>query len=158
MQTSLAHPPKSNGEHHMNKSFLTATAFAALIGFSSSGAMAQQSAPSLDAPAIQKSAPVESGKSGAASGTMQNKSSTTMKQGAAAPVDSKTKRDATATTQTKTNREAARACATVKDKASHDACVSSHTKNDALKNQPAKNSAAGTVSPDKTKPAPRVGG
>lgn len=149
----------------MTKSFLTATAFAALIGFAASGAMAQQSAPSLDAPAIQKSAPVESGKSGAASGTVQNKSGTTMKQGVTAPVDGKTKRDAAAAkpTDRKANRDSAQACATIKDKAAHDACLNAHAKNDGAKNQPAKTPAAGSVgqkaaTPDKTKAAPRVGG
>lgn len=144
----------------MTKSFITATAFAALIGFATSGAMAQQSAPSLGAPAIQKSAPVESGKSGAASGTVQNKSGTPMNQGATAPVDGKAKRDATAVkpADRKVNREAAQACTTIKDKAAHDACLNAHAKN-----QPAKAPTAGKVdqkaaTPEKVKPAPRVGG
>jgi hypothetical protein len=150
----------------MTKSFLTATAFAALIGFAASGAMAQQSAPSLDAPAIQKSAPVESGKSAAPStvqkapGTVQNKSGTTMKQGATAPVDGKSKRDAAAVkpADSKAKSEAAQACATIKDKAAQDACLNAQAKN-----QPAKTPAAGQVdqkaaTPEKTKPAPRVGG
>lgn len=145
----------------MTKSFITATAFAALIGFAASGAMAQQSAPSLDAPAIQKSAPVESGKSGAASGTVQNKSGTTMKQGATAPLDGKAKRDAAAVkpADSKAKREAAQTCGTIKDKAAHDACLNAHAKN-----QPTKTPAAGTVNqkaaaPEKAKPVtPRVGG
>lgn len=144
----------------MNKSFLTATVFAALIGFAASGAMAQQSAPALDAPAIQKSAPVESGKSGAAPGTVQNKSGSTMKQGATAPLDGKAKRDAATVkpADRKASREAAQACATIKDKAAHDACLNANAKN-----QPAKTPAAGKVdqkaaTPEKVKPAPRVGG
>lgn len=149
----------------MNKSFLTATAFAALIGFAASGAMAQQSAPALDAPAIQKSVPVESGKSGAAPGTVQNKSGATTKQGATAPLDGKAKRDAATVkpADRKANRQAAQACATIKDKTAHDACLNAHAKNDGTKNQPAKTPATGTVdqkaaTPEKVKPAPRVGG
>ncbi len=144
----------------MTKSFLTATAFAALIGFAASGATAQQSAPPLEAPAIQKSAPVEPGKS-AAPGTVQNKPGSTMKQGATAPVDGKAKRDAAAAkpADRKAKRAAAQACATIKDKAAHDACLNAHAKN-----QPAKAPAADKVdqkaaTPEKTKPVtPRVGG
>src|SRR5690349_14285379 len=83
-------------EHLMSKSFLTATALVALLGFGATAAMAQQTAPTLNAPAVEKAAPVQSGKS--ATGTVQNKS-------AVKTTDSKAKRDS-----------AAASCKTIKDK------------------------------------------
>lgn len=92
----------------MSKSFLTATALVALLGFGASAAIAQQSAPVLQAPAIQKSAPVATGKdSGKA-------------------VDSKVRRDAVTT------------CGTIKDKAAHEACMTSRVKNKTAKTPAAK--------------------
>lgn len=123
----------------MTKSFLTATALVALLGFGVSGAMAQQSAPTLNAPAIEKTAPVVPGKTDAGkSGAVQHKSGSTA---AAKPIDSKAKRDAAA------------ACATVKEKAAHDACMKAHASN---AKAPAANQKAAT--PDKSKVTPRVGG
>lgn len=119
----------------MTKSFLTATALVALLGFGATAAVAQQSAPSLNAPAIEKAAPVQSGKS--ATGTVQHKSGNTA---------------AVKTSDSKAKRDAAAACGTVKDKAAHDACMTSHAKN----KTPAVNQKAAT--PDKSKAAPRVGG
>ena len=87
----------------MSKSFLTATALVALIGFGATAAFAQQSAPALQAPAISKSAPVATGKDSGKT------------------VDSKVKRDAAAT------------CGTIKDKAAHDACMTSKAKNKTAK-------------------------
>jgi hypothetical protein len=141
----------------MTKSFLTATAFAALLGFSATAAVAQQSAP-LDAPTIQKSAPAESGK--ADSGTLQNKSrsGSTLHQGAAAPSDSKAKRNTTdRAADRKAKREAAAACASIKDKAAHEACVTDHVKNQSAK-VPANKSDLKAATPDKGKTAPKTGG
>lgn len=124
----------------MKTSFLTATAFAALIGFGATAAMAQQTAPTLNAPAIEKTAPVVSGKS--ATGV---------------PADAKAKRDSAAAkpTDSKTKRAAVRACAGVKDKAAHDACLTNHAKN---VKTPAGKVDQKAATPDKTKSAPRVGG
>ena len=123
----------------MTKSFLTATAIVALLGFGATAAVAQQSAPTLNAPAIEKAAPVQSGKS--ATGTMQHKS------GNAAAVK---------TSDQKAKRDSAAACGTIKDKAAQDACVNAHAKNQSAKT-PAANQKAAT--PDKSKAAaPRVGG
>jgi hypothetical protein len=55
----------------MTKSLLTATALAAVLGFGANVALAQQNAP-VEAPAIQKSAPAQSGK--ATSDTVRQKS------------------------------------------------------------------------------------
>ena len=121
----------------MSKSFLTATALVALLGFGAPAAMAQQTAPTLNAPAVEKAAPVQSGKS--ASGTVQNKS-------AVKTTDSKAKRDS-----------AAASCKTIKDKAAHDACMTSHASNKASKNQSAKTPAAVPAGKTAT-PAPKVGG
>lgn len=124
----------------MSKSFLTATALVALLGFGATAAMAQQSAPTLNAPAIEKAAPVQSGKS--ASGTVQNKS-------------------AVKTTDSKAKRDSAAACGTIKDKAAHDACMKSHASGKASKSQSAKTPAATPAVPPAGKtvtPAPKVGG
>ena len=121
----------------MSKSFLTATALVALLGFGATAAMAQQSAPTLNAPAVEKAAPVQSGKS--ANGTVQNKS-------AVKTTDSKAKRDS-----------AAGACGTIKDKAAHEACMKSHASNKAAKGQSAKTPAATPAGKTAT-PAPKVGG
>jgi len=122
----------------MTKSFLTATAIVALFGFGATAAVAQQSAPTLNAPAIEKAAPVQSGKS--ATGTMQHKS------GNAAAVK---------TSDQKVKRDSAAACGTIKDKAANDACVKAHATNKSA--TPAANQKAAT--PDKSKAAaPRVGG
>lgn len=120
----------------MSKSFLTATALVALLGFGASAAMAQQTAPTLNAPAIEKAAPVQSGKS--ATGTVQNKS-------------------AVKTTDSKAKSSSAASCATIKDKAAHDACMKSHASNKASKNQSAKTPAAVPAGKTAT-PAPKVGG
>lgn len=120
----------------MKTSFLSATAFATLIGFGATAALAQQTAPTLNAPAVQKSAPVESGKT--ATG---------------APADAKAKRDSAAkTTDGTARREAARACASVKDKAAHATCLTNHAK------APAGKADQKAATPDKTKSAPRTGG
>ena len=73
----------------MTKPLLTATALAAVLGFGANVALAQQNAP-VEAPAIQKSAPAQSGK--ATSDTVQHKS-----HDAAAKTGHKAKRDATMT-------------------------------------------------------------
>jgi hypothetical protein len=141
----------------MTKSFLTATALAALLGFSATAAVAQQSAP-LEAPSIQKSAPAESGK--ADSGTLQNKSRSggTLHQGAAAPSDNKAKRNtADRAADRKAKREAAAACASIKDKAAHEACVTDHVKNQSAKVPGTKGDLKATT-PDKGKVSPRTGG
>ena len=123
----------------MSKSFLTATALVALLGFGATAAMAQQSAPTLTAPAIEKAAPVQSGKS--ASGTMKSDSKSAVK-----------------TTDSKAKRDAAAACGTIKDKAAHDACVKSHASGKATsKSQSAKTPAA-TPAGKTVTPAPKVGG
>jgi len=120
----------------MTKSFLTATAIAALLGFGATAAVAQQNSPVLNAPAIEKAAPAQSGK--AASGTVQHKSGSTA---------------AVKTSDQKAKRNAAAACGTIKDKAAHDACMTSHAKNQSAKT-PAK-----AATPDKSKTTtPRVGG
>ena len=120
----------------MTKSFLTATVIAALLGFGATAAVAQQNSPVLNAPAIEKAAPAQSGK--AASGTVQHKSGSTA---------------AVKTSDQKAKRNAAAACGTIKDKAAHDACMTSHAKNQSAKT-PAK-----AATPDKSKTTtPRVGG
>ena len=116
----------------MSKSFLTTTALVALLGFGANAAVAQQSAPVLQAPAITKSAPAVTGKD--AGKAVDNKA-----------VDSKVKRDAAAT------------CGTIKDKAAHDACMTSRAKNQTSKT-PAVKSDQKSATPDKAKVAPRVGG
>ncbi len=127
----------------MSKSFLTATALVALLGFGATSAMAQQAAPTLNAPAVEKAAPVQSGKS--ATGTVKS--------------DSKA---ATKTTDSKAKRNSANACATIKDKAAHDSCMKSHAASKASKNQSSKTPAAApagkTVTPAPVTPAPKVGG
>lgn len=117
----------------MNKPFITATAFAALLAFGASGAFAQQAAPKVEAPAIQKVAPVDSGK--AATG-----------------------KSATKTSDSKVKREQANSCGTIKDKAAHDACLKANATNKKAgkaKDQTAKTPAK--AAPD-VKTAPRVGG
>lgn len=116
----------------MSKSFLTATALVALLGFGASAAIAQQSAPVLQAPAIQKSAPVAAGKDSGK--TVGSKA-----------VDGKVRRDAVTT------------CGTIKDKAAHEACMTSRVKNKTAKTPAAKTDQK-AATPDKTKAAPRVGG
>lgn len=123
----------------MSKSFLTATALVALLGFGATAAMAQQSAPTLNAPAVEKAAPVQSGKS--ASGTVQHKSD----------------KSAVKTTDSKAKRDSAAACATIKDKAAHESCMKSHASNKAAKGQSAKTPAATPAGKTAT-PAPKVGG
>ena len=138
----------------MTKSFLTATAFAALIGFGASTAVAQQSAPPLEAPAIEKSVPAESGKAASdQAGTLRNKSGTSAQQDSTAPAD-KAKRDAAVAKRadSRAKRQAAKACAGVTDKSAHEACVTSH-----LKNQTAKTPSTKTA-PDNNTVAPRTGG
>lgn len=118
----------------MMKPFLTATAFVALLGFGASAALAQQNTAPLEAPAIEKAAPMKSGKAASEkSGAATNK----------AVVDSRAK------------REAARACADIKDKAAHESCVGNHLKNQTAKTPSGKSD---TTTPNSTKTVPRTGG
>lgn len=128
----------------MNKPFITATAFAALLAFGASGAFAQQAAPKVEAPAIQKVAPVDSGK---AAGS-----------GKANVGKAETGKTATKVSDGKVKREQTNSCGTIKDKAAHDACMKSHAANSKAakaKDQTAKTPAK--AAPD-VKTAPRVGG
>lgn len=123
----------------MTKSFLTATALVALLGFGATGALAQQTAPKLDTPVIQKSAPIDSGKvdSGkAASGVVKDKSKATTPNnvGTAKPAASTTK-------------SSAASCTGIKDKTAHDACMKSRAKSSKA---PAANQKA--TAPKDTKP------
>ena len=152
----------------MTKSFLTATAFAALLGFGANAAVAQQSAPKLEAPAIEKSAPAPSGKAAAErSGAAQNKPAAPA-QGATLPGD-KAKRDSTAAkpADRRATRDAAQVCATIKDKTAQEACVKAHAQNSGGSQNQSATSPAGKTdgqkdatpekSPEKAK-TPRTGG